>query len=112
MVGQEAHGWWGYAENTTATWEMTVKVDKRDTFAEVALTGWSDMGESPAGYIGIIKMVSDSGTETFLQDGWWGSHSYRQGVLSHGRDQRSRPARGVGRVRAGTVVTELLVMRR
>ena len=84
MVGQEAHGWWGYAENTTATWEMTVKVNKRDTFAEVALTGWGDMGESPSGYIGIIKIVSDSGTETFLQDGWWGSHSYRQGVFRTG----------------------------
>ena len=84
MVGQEAHGWWGYAENTTATWEMTVKVDKRDTFAEVALTAWSEMGEAPSGYIGIIKIVSDSGTETFLQDGWWGTHAYRQGVFRKG----------------------------
>jgi len=66
MVGQEAHGWWGYAENTTATWEMTVQVDNRDTFAEVALTAWSPMGEAPFGYFGIIKIVSDSGTETFL----------------------------------------------
>ncbi len=84
MVGQETHGWWGYAQNTVATWEMTVKVDKRDTFAEVALTGWSDMGESPAAYFGIIKVVSDQGTETFLQDGWWGSHTYRQAVFRKG----------------------------
>jgi hypothetical protein len=61
MVGQEAHGWWGYAENTTATWEMTVKVDKRDTFAEVALTAWSEMGESPSGYIGIEAAPQDGG---------------------------------------------------
>ena len=81
MVGQEAHGWWGYAENTTATWEMTVQVAKRDTFAEVALTGWIDMGESPAGYFGIIKIVSDSGTETFLDDGSFGMPSYRQAVF-------------------------------
>jgi hypothetical protein len=110
MVGQEAHGWWGYA-NTVATWEMTVKVDKRNTFAEVALTAWSEMGESPAGYIGIIRIVSDSGTETFLQDGWWGSHSYRQGVFRTGGDQRSRPTRRLGLFRAGAAVPQLLVMR-
>jgi hypothetical protein len=84
MVGQQAHGWWAYAENTVATWEMTVKVDRRDTFAEVALTAWSVMGESPAAYIGIIKIVSDSGTETFLQDGSFGMPSYRQGVFRTG----------------------------
>jgi hypothetical protein len=84
MVGQQAHGWWAYAENTVATWEMTVKVDRRDTFAEVAFTTWSVMGESPAAYIGIIKIVSDSGTETFLQDGSWGMHRYRQGVFRTG----------------------------
>jgi hypothetical protein len=84
MVGQEAHGWWGYAENTSATWEITVKVNKRDTFAEVALTAWSVRGEAPAAYIGIIKIVSNSGTETFLQDGWWGMHNYRQAVFRKG----------------------------
>ena len=26
MVGQQAHGWWAYAENTVETWEMTVQV--------------------------------------------------------------------------------------
>jgi hypothetical protein len=81
MVGQEAHGWWGYAENSVATWEMTVQVDKRDTFAEVALTAWMVMGEAPSGYFGIVKMVSDSGTETFLSDGTWGMKSYRQAVF-------------------------------
>ena len=90
---------------------MTIQVDKRDTFAEVALTAWSPMGEAPFGYFGIIKIVSDSGTETFLQDGWFGSHAYRQAVF-RGRDQRSRPARRVGRVRAGAVAPQLLVMRR
>jgi hypothetical protein len=84
MVGQEAHGWWGLASNAVATWEMTVQVDKRDTFAEVALTAWSVEGESPAGYIGIIKIVSNSGTETFLQDGSFGMQSYRQGVFRRG----------------------------
>jgi len=64
MVGQEAHGWWGYAEDSVETWEMTVQMDNRDTMAEVAMTGWSDMGESPAGYFGITKIVSDSGTGT------------------------------------------------
>jgi hypothetical protein len=34
------------------------------------------MGEAPFGYFGIIKIVSDSGTETFLQDSWFGSHAY------------------------------------
>jgi hypothetical protein len=80
MVGQEAHGWLGYAE-FAATWEITVQVDKRDTFAEVALTAWSPMGEAPFGYIGIIQIVSDSGTETFLQDGSFGSNAYRQAVF-------------------------------
>jgi hypothetical protein len=84
MVGQEAHGWWGYAENTVATWEMTVQVDKRDTFAEVALTAWSPMGEAPFGYFGITKIVSDSGSETFLPVGWFGSHAYRQAVFRTG----------------------------
>jgi hypothetical protein len=84
MVGQEAHGWWGWAEDSIATWEMTVQVDKRDTFAEVALTAWSPMGEAPFGYFGIIQIVSDSGTETFLQDGWFGSHAYRQAVFRSG----------------------------
>src|SRR4030095_15895942 len=31
MVGQEAHGWWAYADNASQTWEMTVQVNKRDT---------------------------------------------------------------------------------
>ena len=84
MVGQESHGWWGYAEDSVETWEMTVQVDNRDTFAEVAITGWADMGESPSGYFGITRIVSDSGTETFLQDGSWGSHSYRQAVFRRG----------------------------
>jgi hypothetical protein len=81
MVGQEAHGWWAYAENTIQTWEMTVQVNKRDTFAETALTAFGNEGESPAGYFGIIKIVSDSGTETFLQDGSFGLPSYRQAVF-------------------------------
>ena len=84
MLGQEAHGWWGYAQNSVETWEMTVQVNNRDTFAEVALTGWSEMGDSPAGYIGITRIVSDSGTETFLQNGSWGSHSYKQAVFRRG----------------------------
>lgn len=84
MVGQEAHGWWAYAEDSVETWEMTVQVDNRDTFAEVALTAWGEMGEAPMGYIGIIKIVSDSGTETFLQDGSFGSHNYRQAVFRRG----------------------------
>lgn len=73
----------GYAENTTATWEMTVPVDKRDTLSEVALTAASPMGEAPFGYFGIIKIVSDSG-ETFLQDDSFGSHAYRQAVFRTG----------------------------
>ena len=81
MVGQEAHGWAAYAENTVQTWEMTVQVSKRDTFAETALTAFGNEGESPAGYFGIIKIVSDSGTETFLQDGSFGLPSYRQAVF-------------------------------
>lgn len=84
MVGQEAYGWWAYAENSVETWEMTVKVDNRDTFAEVAITAFGVEGESPFGYFGIIKMVSDSGTETFLQDGSFGAPSYRQAVFRTG----------------------------
>jgi len=84
MVGQEAHGWWAYAENSVETWEMTVKVDNRDTFAEVAITAWGAEGDDPFGYFGIIKIVSDSGTETFLQDGSFGAPSFRQAVFRHG----------------------------
>jgi len=84
MVGQEAHGWWAYAQNSVETWEMTVQVDNRDTFAEVAITGWSNMGEAPGAYFGIIAIVSVNGTETFLEDGSWGSHAYRQGVFRTG----------------------------
>ena len=71
----------GIAENTIQTWEMTVQVSKRDTFAETALTAFGNEGESPAGYFGIIKIVSESGTETFLQDGSFGLPSYRQAVF-------------------------------
>ena len=63
MVGQEAHGWWAYAQNSVETWEMTVEVDNRDTFAEVAITAFAVEGEAPFGYFGITRMVSDSGTE-------------------------------------------------
>lgn len=84
MVGQEAYGWWAYAENSVETWEMTVKVDNRDTFAEVAITAFGVEGEAPFGYFGIIKMVSDSGTETFLQGGSFGAQSYRQTVFRTG----------------------------
>ena len=84
MVGQEAHGWWAYAQNSVETWEMTVEVDNRDTFAEVAITAFGVEGEAPFGYFGIIKMVSDSGTETFLQGGSFGAQSYRQAVFRTG----------------------------
>ncbi len=33
---------------------------------------------------GSNVIVSDSGTETFLQDGWFGSHAYRQAVFRTG----------------------------
>lgn len=84
MDGQQAYGWWAYAENTVETWEMTVQVDNRDTFAEVAITGWSPQGEAPFGYFGITRIVSDSGTETFLAAGSFGSTSYRQAVYRTG----------------------------
>ena len=110
MVGQEAHGWWAYAENSVETWEMTVKVDNRDTFAEVAITAFGVEGESPAGYFGIIKIVSDSGTETFLQGGTFGAAKLSPGRLSPERDQRARPNRLLGRVGAGAAVSQLLVI--
>jgi hypothetical protein len=84
MTGQEAHGWWAYAENAWETWEMTVQVDNRDTFAEVAITAFGNEGESPFGYFGITKIVSDSGTETFLAAGSFGVKSYRQAVFRRG----------------------------
>jgi hypothetical protein len=44
-----------------------VQVDRRDTFAEVALTRLNDIsdGDGIRGQIGIIQVVSDSGTEDF-----------------------------------------------
>ena len=84
MTGQDAYGWWAYAKNYWETWEMTVEVDNRDTFAEVAITAFGNEGESPFGYFGITKMVSDSGTEVFLAAGSSGAQSYRQAVYRTG----------------------------
>ncbi len=44
-----------------------MEVDGRDTFAEVALTRLNDLSEGDGiwGQIGIIQIVSDSGTENF-----------------------------------------------
>ena len=85
MTGQEAYGWWAYDTNGISTWEMTVEVDNRDTFAEVAITAFGVEGDDmPMGYFGITKMVSDSGTETFLSAGSFGAQSYRQGVFRTG----------------------------
>lgn len=81
MLGQEAHGWKAYARNTVQTWEMSVQVDGRDTFAETAITAFGNEGESPAGYFGITRIVSDSGTETFLPSGSFGLGSYRQAIF-------------------------------
>jgi hypothetical protein len=84
MNGQDAYGWAAYAKNYVETWEMTVEVDNRDTFAETALTAWGVGGEAPFGYFGITKIVSDSGTETFLAAGSFGWTSYRQAVFRTG----------------------------
>jgi hypothetical protein len=84
MTGQQAYGWRAYAQNTVETWEMTVEVDNRDTFAETAITGFGNEGESPFGYFGITRIVSDSGTETFLAAGSFGASSYRQAVYRTG----------------------------
>jgi hypothetical protein len=65
MVGQEAHGWWAYAENTIQTWEMTVQVSKRDTFASTAITAFGNEGESPAGYFGIIRSSATAARRRF-----------------------------------------------
>jgi hypothetical protein len=84
MNGQEVHGWWAYARNSVETWEMTVQVDNRDTFAEAAITAFGNEGESPFGYFGITRIVSDSGTETFLDAGSFGTKAYRQAVFRTG----------------------------
>ena len=66
MNGQQAFGWW-LTSDSLALHEATVKVDHRDTFAEVALTRLNDIsdGDGMWGQIGIIQIVSDSGTEDF-----------------------------------------------
>ncbi len=66
MVGQQAYGWW-LTNDGLGLHEATVQVDKRDTFAEVALTRLNDIsdGDGIWGQIGIIQIVSDSGVENF-----------------------------------------------
>jgi hypothetical protein len=66
MVGQQAYGWWITSDGLWLH-EATVEVDGRDTFAEVALTRLNDLSEGDGiwGQIGIIQIVSDSGTENF-----------------------------------------------
>lgn len=66
MVGQQAYGWWITSDGLWLH-EATVEVDRRDTFAEVALTRLNDLsdGDGNRGQIGIIQIVSDSGTEDF-----------------------------------------------
>jgi hypothetical protein len=81
MLGQEAHGWKAYAQNTVQTWEMTVQVNGRDTFAEAAITAFGTRGESPTGYFGITRVVSESGTETFVPAGSFGLPNYRQAIF-------------------------------
>lgn len=81
MVGQDAHGWWAYAENKVQTWEMTVQVNSRDTFAETAITAFGTRGEAPTGYFGITRIVSQSGTETFVPSGSFGLPNYRQAIF-------------------------------
>ena len=66
MIGQEAHGWW-LTNDGLGLHEATVQVQKRDVFAEVALTRLNDIsdGDGIWGQIGIIQVVSDSGVENF-----------------------------------------------
>jgi hypothetical protein len=66
VVGQQAYGWWITSDGLWLQ-EATVQVDSRDTFAEVALTRLNDIsdGDGIWGQIGIIQIVSDSGTENF-----------------------------------------------
>lgn len=66
MVGQEAHGWW-LTNDGLGLYEATVQVDKRDVFAEVALTRVNDLsdGDGIWGQIGIMQIVSDKGVGNF-----------------------------------------------
>ena len=66
MLGQQAYGWW-LTDDGLGLHEATVQVDKRNVFAEVALTRLNDLsdGDGIWGQIGIIQVVSDSGTENF-----------------------------------------------
>jgi hypothetical protein len=66
MVGQQAYGWW-ISNDQLDLYEPTIQVDRRDTFAEVALTRLNDFSEGDGiwGQIGILQIVSDSGVENF-----------------------------------------------
>jgi hypothetical protein len=66
MVGQQAYGWYIWDEGLNIM-EATVDVANRNTFAEVALTRLNDIedGDGIRGQIGIIQVVSNSGTENF-----------------------------------------------
>src|SRR5437660_1442977 len=66
MVGEQAYGWW-IENDSLGLYEPTIQVDGRDTFAEVALTRLNDISEGDGiwGQIGILQVVSDSGTENF-----------------------------------------------
>jgi hypothetical protein len=76
MVGQTAYGWYAYSDSAYI-YKATVQIKKRDVFAEVALSrvNFVDDGEDFWGEIGIIKMVSASGTENFDPP--------RQGIFRH-----------------------------
>jgi len=66
MVGQQSHSWWAWG-SPAYIYQATVQVDKRDTFAEVALgrCNFIDDGEDFYAGITILQVVSASGTENF-----------------------------------------------
>ena len=66
MVGQQAYSWWAWG-NPAYIYQATVQIDKRDTFAEVALgrSNFIDDGEDFYTAISIIQVVSAKGTENF-----------------------------------------------
>ena len=67
MVGQEAHGWWAYAENTIQTWEMTVQVNKRDTFAETAITAFGNEGNPPPATSALPRSSATAAPRRFFR---------------------------------------------
>ena len=66
MVGQQAYSWWAWG-SPAYIYQATVQIDKRDTFAEVALgrSNFVDDGENFYTAISIIQVVSAKTTENF-----------------------------------------------